>query len=116
MAPARPVRKSPGMTKFYWDFVNQTTALLAPPGSYQVKMTAGGRATTVPWRLLIDPRVAADGVTAADLRAQYAHNVRVRELTGAVQRLQARPRGGGARLSRRAVSPAATPATGQQHP
>ncbi len=99
IAPARTLSKTPGMNRFYWDFVNQTNALPAPPGSYQVKMTAGGRATTVPWRLLIDPRVAADGVTAADLRAQYAHNIRMRELTGAVQRLQARLRGAVSRLS-----------------
>src|SRR5258708_39751343 len=107
MAPARPVRKSPGMTKFYWDFVNQTTALLAPPGSYQVKMTAGGRATTVPWRLLIDPRVAADRVTAADPRAQYSYNIRTRERTGPVQRLQAPHRGARGRVVDEAGAPGA---------
>jgi hypothetical protein len=78
------------MNRFYWDFVNQTNAQPVPPGMYQVTMTADGKKTTVPWRLLVDPRVAADGVTAADLREQYAHNVRMREMAAEVQRVQSR--------------------------
>jgi hypothetical protein len=34
--------------------------------------------------------VAVDGVTAADLREQYLHNLRMREMSAEVQRLQAR--------------------------
>ena len=41
---------------------------------------------------LIDPRVAADGVTLADLQEQFAHNVRVRELVNEVNRLVTRVR------------------------
>jgi hypothetical protein len=61
-----------------------------PPGTYRVTMTSGAYKSTQPWRILIDPRVAMDGVTAADLREQYAHNIRMREMSGEVQRVQRR--------------------------
>jgi photosystem II stability/assembly factor-like uncharacterized protein len=88
--PVRILRKDIGMNKFYWDFVNQTNSLPVPPGLYRVTMTAGSYSATQPMRLLVDPRVAADGVTAADLREQYTHNMRMREMTGEVQRVQRR--------------------------
>lgn len=96
--PARILRKDIGMNKFYWDFVNQTNSLPVPPGMYRVTMTAGPYTATQPMRLLIDPRAAADGVTAADLREQYAHNVRMREMTSEVQRLQRRLQDAATRL------------------
>jgi hypothetical protein len=79
--------------------VNQTNGQPVVPGSYQVKMTADGKSTTVPWKLLIDPRVASDGVTAADLREQYQHNIRMREMTAEVQRVQSRLQAVVARLA-----------------
>ena len=96
--PARILRKDIGMNKFYWDFVNQTNSLPVPPGLYRVTMTAGSYTATHPMRLLIDPRVAMDGVTAADLREQYAHNIRMREMTAEVQRVQRRLQDAATRL------------------
>ena len=96
--PARTLRKDIGMNKFYWDFVNQTNSLPVPPGLYRVTMTAGSYTATQPMRLLVDPRVAADGVTAADLREQYAHNLRMREMTAEVQRVQRRLQDAATRL------------------
>lgn len=89
-APPRLLRKDVGMNKFYWDFVNQTNSQPVPPGLYRVTLSAGSYTGTQPMRLLIDPRLAADGVTAADLREQYAHNLRMREMTAEVQRVQSR--------------------------
>jgi photosystem II stability/assembly factor-like uncharacterized protein len=89
-APAPRLNKNIGMNKFYWDFVNQTNTLPLPPGNYRVTFTAGGYRSTQPYRVLVDPRVARDGVTAADLREQYLHNLRMRDMTAEVQRLQAR--------------------------
>lgn len=54
----------------------------AVPGPYGVRLTVGEWSRIQPLELLIDPRVAADGVTAEDLRAQL-------ELSLEVQRLQA---------------------------
>ena len=42
--------------------------------------------------MLIDPNVAADGVTAADLKEQYDHNVRMRQLVADVSQAVARVR------------------------
>ncbi len=93
--------KAEGMNRFVWD-VRDERGLLMPPGSYQARLRSGMAALTQPFRVLIDPNVAADGVTAADLKEQYEHNVRVaelvREAAAAVDRvreLQARLRGGG---------------------
>jgi hypothetical protein len=42
----------------------------------------------------IDPRIAAEGVTAADLKEQFDHNVRMRELSSDVAQFLARVRAG----------------------
>jgi photosystem II stability/assembly factor-like uncharacterized protein len=98
-APASRPSKDIGMNKFYWDFVNQTNALPVPPGRYTVTLTAGSYKKTEPYRLLVDPRVAEDGVTAADLREQYLHDLRMRNMSAEVQRLQARLQAAQSRLA-----------------
>jgi hypothetical protein len=50
------------------------------------------------FNVLIDPNVASDGVTAADLREQFNHNMRMRQLVDDVNGLVARVREGQARL------------------
>jgi hypothetical protein len=47
---------------------------------------------TQPLTVLIDPRVAADGVTVADLQEQFDHNMRMRELVNSVNQLANRVR------------------------
>ncbi len=42
--------------------------------------------------MLIDPRVAEDGVTAADLHEQYVHNMRMRDLVTRVNQVVTRVR------------------------
>jgi hypothetical protein len=42
--------------------------------------------------VLIDPRVADDGVTLADLQEQYEHNLRMREMVTTVNQLVTRVR------------------------
>jgi len=46
---------------------------------------------------LIDPNVAADGVTVADLKEQYEHNLRMRQLVSDANQLAARVRDAQAR-------------------
>src|SRR5204862_1752173 len=46
-----------------------------------------------PFTVLIDPRIAAEGVTAADLKEQFDHNMRVRDLSAAANQLLVRVRG-----------------------
>jgi photosystem II stability/assembly factor-like uncharacterized protein len=90
---APPVRLSTdvGMNRLTWDF-NNANGIMAPPGTYTVKMTAGNYTASQPLTLIIDPRLTADHITAADLRAQYAHNERMRAMAAEVGALAARVR------------------------
>jgi hypothetical protein len=55
-------------------------------------MTAGSYSATQPFTLIEDPRVTKDGVTTADLKEQFEHNLRVRELVSDVNKMVARIR------------------------
>lgn len=91
-APPPPrVTKVAGMNRFTWDVRNQTGVTL-PPGQYQVRLKSGAMTLTQPLNVLIDPRVAADGVTLADLQEQFEHNMRMRELVSEVNQLVTRVR------------------------
>jgi len=64
------------MHRFTWDLAVAVEGAgrsmpRAVPGSYQVRLAVDGKSVTQPLAVEIDPRVAADGVTVADLQAQY---------------------------------------------
>jgi hypothetical protein len=96
---APPVRLTTnvGMNRLTWDF-NSAAGFAAPPGAYKVKMTAGSWSDSQPLTLKIDPRLAANNVTAADLREQYEHNQRMREMVAEVGRVAGRVRQARTRL------------------
>jgi photosystem II stability/assembly factor-like uncharacterized protein len=81
--------KNAGVNRFIWDYTNGV-GLAVPPGQYRVRLTSGSWSATEPLTLRIDPRVAQDGITAADLREQYEHNVRAQALNVEVGRVAAR--------------------------
>ena len=62
---------------------------VAAAGGYQARLRAGDTVLTQPFTVLIDPNVAADGVTVADLKEQFEHNMRIRELVVAVNQTMA---------------------------
>jgi len=62
---------------------------MVPPGRYTVKMTAGGETTTRPLDVKSDPRIAADGVTDADLSEQVRFQLSVRDAVSDARKLQA---------------------------
>jgi photosystem II stability/assembly factor-like uncharacterized protein len=90
-APAARVTKTTGVNRFVWN-AQHSSGLPAPPGAYQVKLTVDGKTFIQPFNLLIDPRLAAEGLTAADLKEQFDHNTRMRELQDAVNQTVARLR------------------------
>ncbi|MGE5102171.1 MAG: WD40/YVTN/BNR-like repeat-containing protein [Deltaproteobacteria bacterium] len=96
---APPVRLTTnvGMNRLTWDF-NNGGGLMVPPGSYRVKMTAGSWSDAQPLVLKIDPRLSADNITAADLREQYEHNVRMRDMVAEVGKVANRVRQARTRL------------------
>jgi hypothetical protein len=80
-----------GMHRFVWDMAHPgpwdasarrsgRNGPMAVPGRYQVRLSAGDWSQTHPLELRIDPRVAADGVMQADLEAQLALNLQIRDL------------------------------------
>ena len=79
------------MNRLTWDF-NHTAGIMLPPGSYRVRLTTGAFADTKALRLVIDPRVAANGVTTIDLREQYERSTRTRELVNEMNRVANRIR------------------------
>jgi photosystem II stability/assembly factor-like uncharacterized protein len=90
-AAASRVTKTEGLNRFIWD-VRQQSGLAVPPGAYQARLTVGGKTQTQPFNVLIDPNVAAGGVTVADLKEQFEHNLRTRELVTSVTQTIARLR------------------------
>ncbi len=92
--------RSTGMNRFTWDLTIQGAWAASAaqsgrngptivPGKYQVRLSAGKVSATQPLTVRIDPRAAADGLTIADLQAQFTHNVKVRDLVSEVNRLVA---------------------------
>jgi hypothetical protein len=79
------------MNRFVWD-VRHQAGVTVPPGQYQARLKVGETALTETITVLIDPRVAEDGVTQADLLEQYEHNLRMRELVSGVNHLASRVR------------------------
>jgi hypothetical protein len=91
--PPPRVTTESGLNRVAWD-VRHSSGLSAPPGAYRVRLKVGDATETQPFNVLIDPRIAAEGVTAADLKEQFDHNMRMRDLTVAVSQLLGRVRGG----------------------
>jgi hypothetical protein len=80
-----------GLNRFVWD-VRHQAGVTVPPGQYQARLKFGDTTLTESFNLLIDPRVAADGVTLADLQEQFEHNMRLRELVNSANQLVTRVR------------------------
>jgi hypothetical protein len=89
--PPPRVTKNAGLNRFVWDVRHQAGPTM-PPGEYRVRLKTGGMTLTESFAVLIDPRVAEDGVTLTDLQEQFEHNMRMRELVSAVNQLVTRVR------------------------
>ncbi|PYS23779.1 MAG: hypothetical protein DMF72_08230 [Acidobacteria bacterium] len=91
--PPTRATKVAGLNRVAWDLRNKEGVII-PPGRYQVILKVGvlGKAWAEYLNVLIDPRVAEEGVTVADLQEQYEHNMRMRELVTGVNQLVTRVR------------------------
>jgi photosystem II stability/assembly factor-like uncharacterized protein len=108
---ARPIPRVPaqqGLNRFIWDLTYPGPrdgagrvgggGPMAVPGRYEVRLTANGVTQTQALVVREDPRVTKDGVTLADLRDQFEHNMRVRDLVSDANRAVARLRDAQGRL------------------
>ncbi len=102
-AGARGLDRRAGMHRFVWDLAypgawdpnpqrEGSGGPLAVPGTYQLRLTAGGGTETKSFRVLMDPRVAKDGVTLADLEGQLALSLKVRDALSDARRALQRVR------------------------
>jgi hypothetical protein len=100
-----PVRldKTPGMHRFTWDlrYPGPWQSAARPegpngpvvvPGKYTVKLTLGSSSMQQSLQVIEDPRITQSGITTADLKEQFEHNMRVRELVSEVNKAVARVR------------------------
>jgi photosystem II stability/assembly factor-like uncharacterized protein len=89
---AARVTANEGHNRFVWN-VQHESGLGAPPGEYQVRLTVGSTTQTRPLTVLIDPRLAKEGLTAEDLQEQFRHNMKmmamVEEVNALVDRVEA---------------------------
>jgi hypothetical protein len=77
--PAGRVTTAPGLNRFVWNVTNRE-GLSMPPARYQARLKVGTLTQTQPFNVLIDPNLASDGVTAADLKEQYDYTIKHRKL------------------------------------
>jgi photosystem II stability/assembly factor-like uncharacterized protein len=96
-APPPRVTKTAGHNRFVWD-VRHSSALSAPPGLYTARLTVDGTTLSTPLNVLIDPRLAAEGMTVADLKEQFDHNLKMREMVAEVGRVRTRIQAAASRL------------------
>ncbi len=79
--PASRLETSPGLHRYWWDLRADAAGgrggPTLPPGRYTARLSVGEWSATQPIEIVMDPRVAADGVTVADLVEQYEFNKKV---------------------------------------
>lgn len=85
------VTRNAGFNRFVWD-VRHQNGLMMWPDTYQVRVKVGDATLTERVTVRIDPRVAEDGVTPADLKEQFEHGVRVAALVADANRTVQRVR------------------------
>ena len=97
------LEKSAGMHRFTWDLrypgpwqsaqrPEGPNGPEAVPGDFKVRLTVGSVTETHSLHVIEDPRVTADGVTTADLREQFEHNIEVRDLVSEANKTVSRLR------------------------
>jgi hypothetical protein len=105
--------RASGLNRFTWDLTlappvdparqgggggGRGNGPVVVPGNYTLRLIAGGKTMTQPLVIRIDPRNQKDGVTLADLREQFQHNMRVRDMVTEVNTLVANLEGARQRL------------------
>ncbi len=87
--PAPRPTRAEGHNRFVWDVRNES-GLSAPPGEYVARLTVGSKVLTTPFTLLMDPRLAEEGITPRDLQELFQHNMMMAEMVEEVNTLVAR--------------------------
>lgn len=98
LLPTR-LAKAAGMHRFVWDLrypggegVGRGGAPFVLPGTYQVRLSVAGTNETKPLEVKLDPRLALDGITVADLEEQLELQLKLGEAMAQGRRAAARLR------------------------
>jgi photosystem II stability/assembly factor-like uncharacterized protein len=89
--PEQKIPSAAGMNRFAWDLRYEgphklpgevgaefrSRGPMAPPGNYQVRLTAEGKSLTAPFELKMDPRVK---VSPEDMQKEFALELKIRSL------------------------------------
>ncbi|MEP7339295.1 MAG: hypothetical protein ABI977_16280 [Acidobacteriota bacterium] len=86
----RTLSKKVGLNRFLWDFRYDGFGPLAVPGKYQLRLAGDGWIQTQALDIALDPRLAGDGVTLADLKEQLDLLLNVRNVTSDARKAVAR--------------------------
>ncbi len=89
--PVGRVTRTAGFNRFVWD-VRHSNGLTMAPGQFQARVKVGDASLTESFTVLLDPNVAEDGVTAADLQEQFDHGVKMNALVTSVTQTVAKVR------------------------
>ena len=92
--------KKQGINRFNWDMTHKgawssnarrayTNGPSVSPGTYTVKMMAGGQTMEQSFEIVIDPNVEATGVSVADIKEQEAISLKIRDLQTEANKLSA---------------------------
>lgn len=95
--------KTPGMHRFTWDMrypgpwmsatrPESPNGPVAVPATYTIRMTDGTWTQSRPLTIVEDPRILQSGVTVSDLKEQFDHNIRARDLVSEVNQTVAKVR------------------------
>jgi hypothetical protein len=90
LPPQEVIPAGPGFNRFTWDLRYEgprklsgevlgefrSRGPMAPPGNYQVKLSADGKSVTVPLQLMMDQRVS---VSAADIFKEFELELKIRD-------------------------------------
>jgi photosystem II stability/assembly factor-like uncharacterized protein len=93
--PQEAIPVGPGFNRFTWDLRYagphklpgevlaefRSRGPMAPPGNYQVKLSADGKSLTVPLELKMDPRVS---VSAADMAKEFELELKIRDTLSSI--------------------------------
>jgi photosystem II stability/assembly factor-like uncharacterized protein len=105
--PARP-----GHNRFMWDYRWANGGPMVAPGQYSARLKSGESPIGAPrtFEVKMDPRLAADGLTVADLAAQEKFLLEVRDAQARANQLRARLQQA---MTKAGVQPSPSPGPGE---
>lgn len=96
---SKKLESKKGLNRFAWDLLQKgawakdskkryKNGPMAPPGTYRAKLTVNGQSYEQAFEILMDPKIAKEGLTEGDIQKQLAVQLQVRDLLTQARKLQ----------------------------